>query len=132
MIESRQLAINFVLGQDKRVTIGIVLEEQDMPYNDKGIRPDIIVNPHALPSRMTIGHLVEVLIGKACVLNGSSGDCTAFNNVGPKEKEFGSILTQNGFHSTGNEIMYNGMTGEQLETEIYFGPHILFKIKAYG
>ena len=110
-------------------TIGIVLEEQDMPYNDKGIRPDIIVNPHALPSRMTIGHLVEVLIGKACVLNGSSGDCTAFNNVGPKEKEFGSILTQNGFHSTGNEIMYNGMTGEQLETEIYFGPTFYLRLK---
>jgi len=110
-------------------TIGIVLEEKDMPYNDRGIRPDIIVNPHALPSRMTIGHLVEVLIGKACVMNGASGDCTAFNNVGPKEKEFGAILTQNGFHSTGNEIMYNGMTGEQLETEIYFGPTFYLRLK---
>ena len=110
-------------------TIGIVLEESDMPFTPEGLRPDIIVNPHALPSRMTIGHLVEVLIGKACVINGNIGDCTAFNNKGPKEKEFGKVLTQNGFHSTGNEIMYNGMTGEQLETEIYFGPTYYLRLK---
>ena len=110
-------------------TIGMVLDESDMPFTPEGLRPDIIVNPHALPSRMTIGHLVEVLIGKACVLNGNIGDCTAFNNKGPKEKEFGKVLTQNGFHSTGNEIMYNGMTGEQLETEIYFGPTYYLRLK---
>ena len=110
-------------------TIGMVLNESDMPFTPEGLRPDIIVNPHALPSRMTIGHLVEVLIGKACVINGNIGDCTAFNNKGPKEKEFGKILTQNGFHSTGNEILYNGMTGEQLETEIYFGPTYYLRLK---
>jgi hypothetical protein len=110
-------------------TIGMVLDEEDMPFTAEGLRPDIIVNPHALPSRMTIGHLVEVLIGKACVFNGNIGDCTAFNNKGPKEKQFGKVLSQNGFHSTGNEIMYNGMTGEQLETEIYFGPTYYLRLK---
>ena len=110
-------------------TIGMVLDEKDMPFTPEGLRPDIIVNPHALPSRMTIGHLVEVLIGKACVINGNIGDCTAFNNKGPKEKRFGKILSNNGFHSTGNEIMYNGMTGEQLETEIYFGPTYYLRLK---
>ena len=110
-------------------TIGVVLEEKDMPFSVEGLRPDIIINPHALPSRMTIGHLVEVLIGKACVVNGNIGDCTAFNNKGPKEKQFGRILTQNGFHSSGNEILYNGMTGEQLETEIYFGPTYYLRLK---
>jgi DNA-directed RNA polymerase II subunit RPB2 len=110
-------------------TIGIVLEEKDMPFNADGLRPDIIINPHALPSRMTIGHLVEVLMGKACLIIGAVGDSTSFNNSGPKEKEFGAVLTHNGFNSTGNEIMYNGMTGEQLETEIYFGPTYYLRLK---
>jgi len=110
-------------------TIGIVLDEKNMPFNKEGLRPDIIVNPHALPSRMTIGHLVEVLTAKACVLNGALGDCTAFINKGPKNEEFGNLLIREGFSSTGNEIMYNGMTGEQLETEIYFGPTYYLRLK---
>ena len=110
-------------------TIGIVLNEQDMPFTKEGLRPDIIVNPHALPSRMTVGHLVEVLIGKACVLTGSLGDSTAFINKGPKNEEFGNVLIREGFSSTGNELMYNGMTGEQLETEIYFGPTYYLRLK---
>ncbi len=110
-------------------TIGIVLEEQDMPFTKEGLRPDIIVNPHAMPSRMTIGHLVEVLTGKACLLMGTLGDSTAFMNKGPKHKEFGNVLIREGFSSTGNEIMYNGMTGEQLETEIYFGPTYYLRLK---
>ena len=110
-------------------TIGIVLEEKDMPFNEFGQRPDIIVNPHALPSRMTIGHLVEALIGKACVFTGGLGDCTAFQNKGSKEKAFGKLLTKEGFASTGNEILYNGMTGEQLETDIYFGPTYYLRLK---
>lgn len=110
-------------------TIGIVLDECDMPFTKEGLRPDIIVNPHAMPSRMTIGHLVEVLTGKACVLTGALGDSTAFINKGPKNEEFGNILVREGFSSTGNEIMYNGMTGEQLETDIYFGPTYYLRLK---
>ena len=110
-------------------TIGIILDEKDMPFTKEGIRPDIIVNPHALPSRMTIGHLVEVLTGKACVLMGALGDCTAFINKGPKNNEFGNVLIREGFSSTGNEVMYNGMTGEQLETEIYLGPTYYLRLK---
>ena len=110
-------------------TIGIVLEEADMPTTADGIRPDIIVNPHAFPSRMTIGHLVESLTGKACCLYGGFGDCTAFINKGPKDKLFGDLLTRVGYNSTGNEIMYNGMTGEQLETEIYIGPTYYMRLK---
>ena len=110
-------------------TIGIILNEEDMPYTEDGIRPDIIVNPHALPSRMTVGHLVEVLIGKVAAINGGLGDCTAFANKGPKEQRFGEILTANNYNSTGNEILYNGMTGEQMETEIYIGPTYYLRLK---
>ena len=98
------------------------MRECDMPCTEDGIRPDIIVNPHAMPSRMTIGHLVETLTSKTASIYGGFGDCTAFTNKGPKHEEYGKMLTEQGYNSTGNQILYNGMTGEQLETEIYFGP----------
>ena len=110
-------------------TIGIILPEQDMPCTADGLRPDIIVNPHAMPSRMTIGHLVETITSKTGVFYGGFGDCTAFENKGPKHEEYGRMLTQSGFHSSGCEILYNGMTGEQLETEIYFGPTYYLRLK---
>ena len=110
-------------------TIGIILPEEDMPFTADGVRPDIIINPHAMPSRMTIGHLVECLVGKACVMQGGYGDCTAFVNKGPQHKIFGDILMKEGYHSSGNEILYNGMTGEQLETDIFFGPNYYLRLK---
>jgi DNA-directed RNA polymerase II subunit RPB2 len=110
-------------------TIGIILPEEDMPCTSDGLKPDIIVNPHAMPSRMTIGHIVEALISKASCLHGCFGDCTAFINKGMKQKEFGEILTRNGYNNSGNEILYNGMTGEQLETEIYIGPTYYLRLK---
>ena len=110
-------------------TIGVILEEKDMPFTSEGLRPDIIVNPHAFPSRMTIGHLVEALLGKVCVMYGAFGDCTPFTNKGTKEKLLGDMLIKAGYSSTGNELLYNGMTGEQLETEIYFGPTYYLRLK---
>jgi DNA-directed RNA polymerase II subunit RPB2 len=110
-------------------TVGIVLPEKDMPFTESGIKPDIIVNPHALPSRMTIGQLVECLMGKACVLQGGFGDCTAFVNNGPKHKLFGNILTKNGFHNSGCEILMNGMTGEQVVSDIFIGPTYYMRLK---
>ena len=100
-----------------------------MPTTANGIKPDIIVNPHAMPSRMTIGHLVETLFSKTGAVLGAFGDCTAFVNKGPKDKILGDILTANGYHSSGNEILYNGMTGEQLESDIYFGPTYYLRLK---
>uniref|UniRef100_A0A6C0KEV1 DNA-directed RNA polymerase n=1 Tax=viral metagenome TaxID=1070528 RepID=A0A6C0KEV1_9ZZZZ len=110
-------------------TIGLVIPEEDMPFTKDGIRPDMIVNPHAIPSRMTIGHLVECIIGKACAFYGGFGDCTAFNNKGSKIGVFGEMLPKAGFHSSGNEILYNGMTGEQIETEIFIGPNYYMRLK---
>ena len=110
-------------------TIGLVVREEDMPFTKDGIRPDIIINPHALPSRMTIGQLVECIIGKASAHYGAFSDCTAFNNKGSKIGVFGELLPQIGFHSSGNEILYNGMTGEQLESEIFMGPNYYMRLK---
>ncbi len=110
-------------------TVGLVIPESDMPFTANGIRPDIIVNPHALPSRMTIGQLVETVMGKACVNVGGFGDCTAFINKGSKHETFGKILTQNGFNKTGNEILYDGNTGEQLESNIFIGPTYYMRLK---
>ena len=110
-------------------TIGLVIPEADMPFTAEGIRPDIIINPHAIPSRMTIGQLVETLMGKACCIYGGFGDCTAFVNKGPKNKRFGQMLNTMGFHSSGNELLYNGQTGEQLQSEIFIGPTYYMRLK---
>jgi DNA-directed RNA polymerase II subunit RPB2 len=110
-------------------TIGMVIPECDMPFTRDGMRPDLIINPHAIPTRMTIGQLVECIIGKASVMYGGFSDCTAFNNKGSKIGVFGELLSKVGYHSSGNEILYNGMTGEQLETEIFMGPTYYMRLK---
>jgi len=110
-------------------TVGLVIREEDMPFTKDGIRPDIIINPHAIPSRMTIGQLVECIIGKACAYYGGFGDCTAFENKGSKIGVIGAHLTKAGFHSSGNELLYNGMTGEQIESSIFIGPTYYMRLK---
>jgi len=110
-------------------TVGLVIPEEDMPFTKDGVRPDIIINPHAIPTRMTIGQLVEGITGKACAMYGGSGDCTAFNNKGSKIKVFGEMLTGVGYHSSGNELLYNGMTGEQISAEIFMGPTYYMRLK---
>ena len=115
--------------QGQKGTIGMIIPECDMPFTRDGVRPDLIINPHALPSRMTVGLLVECLMGKACVNVGSFGDCTAFVNRGSKVGVFGELLTHFGYHSSGNEILYNGMSGQQLEGEIFMGPSYYMRLK---
>jgi DNA-directed RNA polymerase II subunit RPB2 len=110
-------------------TIGQIIPEKDMPFTKDGIRPDLIINPHALPSRMTIGQLIECVVGKACLHQGFHGDCTAFASDGTQIGAFGKMLTKSGYHSSGNEILYNGMTGEQIESEIFFGPNYYMRLK---
>jgi len=110
-------------------TVGLVIKECDMPFAKNGIRPDIIINPHAIPSRMTIGQLVETITGKACSMYGSLGDCTAYNTNGSKIGLYGELLTNVGYHSSGNEILYDGMTGQQIESEIFVGPNYYMRLK---
>lgn len=110
-------------------TIGLIIPEEDMPFTQDGIRPDIIINPHALPSRMTIGQLVETLFGKACTIYGGFGDCTSFASKGSKIKEYGELLSKVGFHSSGNQLLYSGMTGEQIHSDIFIGPTYYMRLK---
>ena len=108
-------------------TIGNIIPESDMPYTAEGVKPDIIINPHAIPSRMTIGQLKETLLGKVLVELGLFGDGTSFGDlsIDTIRKE----LTKVGYESNGNEIMYNGLTGEQIETSIFIGPVFYQRLK---
>lgn len=103
-------------------TLGLIIPEEDMPFTADGIRPDLIINPHAIPSRMTIGQIVESLFGKVCTSYGAFGDCTAFQVKGSNYSTYAPFLVKAGFNSTGNQILYNGMTGEQIQSDIYIGP----------
>jgi len=108
-------------------TCGLIIPEQDMPYTKNGLRPDIILNPHAIPSRMTIGQLKETVLGKVLLELGMFGDGTSFG-----ELDVPTIcreLQKLGYESYGNEVMYNGYTGEQLETSIFIGPVYYQRLK---
>ena len=107
--------------------IGIIIPEENMPFTKDGVRPDIIINPHAIPSRMTIGHLVECIFAKVCCLDGLLGDATVFIPI--ENEAIYKRLEDNGFNKYGNEILYNGFTGKQIESEIFIGPTYYFRLK---
>lgn len=108
-------------------TIGIILPEEDMPFNSDGLRPDIIINPHAIPSRMTIGQLKETLLGKVLVEIGMFGDGTSFNEL--PIKSICKELQKLGYEKHGNDVLMNGFTGEQLESDIFIGPTFYQRLK---
>jgi len=108
-------------------TIGNIIPECDMPFTSSGVKPDIIINPHAIPSRMTIGQLKETLLGKVLVELGLFGDGTSFGQF--DIKDICSQLLNLGYESNGNELMCNGLTGEQLECNIFIGPVFYQRLK---
>lgn len=108
-------------------TVGNIIPECDMPYTKNGLRPDIIINPHAIPSRMTIGQLKETLLGKVLVHLGMYGDGTSFGEL--DVTTIAEQLQKLGYESYGNEVMYNGMTGEPIETNIFIGPVFYQRLK---
>jgi DNA-directed RNA polymerase II subunit RPB2 len=109
-------------------TVGMVFNHEDLPFSASGIVPDCIINPHAIPSRMTIGQLIECLLGKSCSILGRQGDSTPFTDLDPKK--ISDILSNEcGFEPYGNEILYNGMTGEQLLVNIFMGPTFYQRLK---
>ena len=108
-------------------TIGNIIPEEDMPFTKGGLKPDIIINPHAIPSRMTIAQLKETLLGKVLLELGLFGDGTSFGEF--EVKEIASELMNLGYESNGNEIMYNGSTGDMLEASIFIGPCFYQRLK---
>jgi DNA-directed RNA polymerase II subunit RPB2 len=108
-------------------TIGNIIPEKDMPFTKSGVRPDIIINPHAIPSRMTIGQLKETLLGKVLIELGLYGDGTSFGDLDVPTicKELQKV----GYESNGNEVMYSALTGEQIEANVFMGPVFYQRLK---
>jgi DNA-directed RNA polymerase II subunit RPB2 len=108
-------------------TIGLVMPHADMPFSEDGLVPDIIINPHAIPSRMTIGQLKETLLGNVLLQLGLFGDGTSFNDL--PVAEICDLMVRRGFQRHGNTVLYNGMTGGQIETSVFFGPAFYQRLK---
>lgn len=108
-------------------TCGILLNEEDMPYTAGGLRPDLIMNPHAVPSRMTIAQLMETMYGKVCCEKGTLGDGTPYSHL--KVGNLRDQLLGFGMHPYGNEVLYNGQTGQMMEAEIFMGPTFYQRLK---
>jgi len=108
-------------------TVGNIVPEADMPFNRHGVRPDIIINPHAIPSRMTIGQLKETLLGKVLVELGLFGDGTSFGDL--DITNISQKLQSLGYESNGEELLYSGLTGEQIECSVFMGPVFYQRLK---
>lgn len=108
-------------------TIGLLLSAADMPFTKDGIQPDLIINSCCIPSRMTIGQLLECVMGKANALNGSYSDATPFNDYGIEDAK--KILKSHGFNEYGYETLYNGMTGKKMKALMFIGPTYYLRLK---
>jgi DNA-directed RNA polymerase II subunit RPB2 len=108
-------------------TLGNLIPEQDMPFTRSGLKPDLILNPHAIPSRMTIAQLKETILGKTLIELGLFGDGTSFGEL--DVKTICQKLQEVGYESNGNEIMYDALTGEQMECTVFLGPVFYQRLK---
>jgi hypothetical protein len=123
----------FASRSAQKGVIGMIYRQEDMPFTAEGITPDLVINPHAIPSRMTINQLMECILGKSCALDakdGGRGDATPFTkNSKDIANELCDRLAANGFDRHGWERMYNGMTGEPLASRIFIGPTYYQRLK---
>ncbi len=122
-----ELGDKFATSHGQKGVLGLIADEEDIPFTSNGIRPDVIFNPHGLPSRMTVGYLLELLAGKVGCLKGEIIDGTSFSGVGKEKLE--EQLQALGFRYDGKETMYSGITGKKMKAEIFVGNLYYLKLK---
>lgn len=122
-----ELGDKFASRHGQKGVVGLIVGEEDMPFNDKGWRPDLIMNPHGFPSRMTVGKMLECVGSKAAVMEGLFSNGSAFTNT--PATEIYKTLIKNGLAPSGKEYLTSGVTGEPIESYIFCGPIYYQKLK---
>ena len=122
-----ELGDKFSSRHGQKGVCGMIVPQEDMPFNETGWCPDLIMNPHGFPSRMTVGKLIELIGGKSAVLDGKFKYGTAF--AGDKIEDIGNILIANGYSYSGKDILYSGITGEPLNCFVFSGPIFYQRLK---
>jgi len=114
-----EIGDKFASRHGQKGVVGLLAKAEDLPYTADGISPDVLINPHAFPSRMTVGMMMESITGKAAAIRGRKVDASAF--VGEKMEDVKDVMEDAGFKYSGKEIMYDGRTGKRFPVEVFLG-----------
>ncbi|GIQ83201.1 DNA-directed RNA polymerase, subunit 2 [Kipferlia bialata] len=127
MLRIPELGDKFSSRHGQKGVVGLIVKQSDMPFSQNGVCPDLIMNPHGFPSRMTVGKMLECVGGKAGAFAGRQGDATVFG--GDTHTAIGETLVKAGFNYTGKDLLYSGITGEPTRAYIFFGPIYYQRLK---